>query len=242
MSRKWWRKWFRFIVVIVTTLQALSQSRGLQTRHQRAQWLHEWCSTLLRRLHIHIEFTGTPPATGLVISNHLGYIDILVFSAIAPFIFVSKSEVKDWPLFGQMAIRSGTVFVVRSRKSDVSRVKDEIVEALHDDTAVMLFPEGTSSDGSSVLPFLPSLLEAAVAAKATIHTAHVRYSSSDGDVVQDVHWWGDMEFMPNLFRLLALDDVHADILFSEDTYRISDRKQAAIDLHQRMLQLHGRDK
>src|SRR5271155_3076553 len=161
MSRKWWRKWFRFIVVVLTTLQALSHSRGLLTRHQKAKWLHEWCAILLRRLNVHIKYTGTPPANGLVISNHLGYIDILVFSAVAPFIFVSKSEVMEWPLFGQMAIRSGTVFVVRSRKSDVSRVKDEIVDALHDDSAVLLFPEGTSSDGTGVLPFMPSLLEAA---------------------------------------------------------------------------------
>src|SRR5579862_1014230 len=107
MSRKWWRKWFRFIIVVFTTLQALSHSLRLRTRQERAQWLHEWCATLLRRLNIHIKFTGTPPKNGLVIANHLGYIDILVFSAVAPFVFVSKSEVRAWPLFGQMAIRSG---------------------------------------------------------------------------------------------------------------------------------------
>src|SRR5881394_2413932 len=125
----------------------------------RAQWLQQACRRVLRVLDVKIKTQGPIPLKGLLVCNHLSYLDILVISTITPAVFISKSEVKRWPVFGWFAQLSGTLFVKRTRRSDVARLNDELHQLLDTNLLVVLFPEGTSSDGSQVLPFKSSLLE-----------------------------------------------------------------------------------
>src|SRR3974390_1037290 len=110
----------------------------------RAPWLHRTTKRTLRYFRIETHSTGPVPTNGLLISNHLSYLDILVLSSLTPAVFVSKHDVKYWPVFGQFAVLAGTVFVDRARRFQVGRVNDEITVALNQGALVILFPEGTS--------------------------------------------------------------------------------------------------
>jgi 1-acyl-sn-glycerol-3-phosphate acyltransferase len=92
------------------------------------------------------------PAGGLLVSNHLGYLDVLVLSAITPAVFVAKREIRNWPLVGLLASLAGTLFVDRERRVQVGRMNDDIQVTLAAGALVVLFAEGTSSNGQTVLP------------------------------------------------------------------------------------------
>jgi 1-acyl-sn-glycerol-3-phosphate acyltransferase len=213
------------------------RTRGAISLSERAHWLHKSCRTGLSRLGITVDVTGSFPVRGLVISNHMSYLDILVYSSISPCVFVSKKEVKSWPIFGQMARMAGTVFIDRSRSADTRRVNAEMQEALSGGAVVVLFPEGTSSDGTSVLPFRPALFDAAVRANESITPAHLGYDVPDGSPGNDVGYWGSMSFFPHLLRLLSKRGIRAQIHFSSEPRKFEDRKMAAQETHEMVLAL-----
>jgi 1-acyl-sn-glycerol-3-phosphate acyltransferase len=226
-----------------TVLQALADYRrrgsSRLTLNDRAEWLHHWCAICLRRLDITINVKGSPPPSGLLVSNHLSYLDILVFSAVVPCVFVSKSEVKNWPVFGTMATLSGTVYIDRTRKSDTRNANDGIRNALEQGLRVVIFPEGGSSDGSSILPFYPSLFEPAVENNTPITAAHIEYQLQEGSVGKDVAYWGDMTFFPHLVRLLSRRGLRAGVQFAESSRTFEDRKMAALQMRAEVLQLRS---
>jgi 1-acyl-sn-glycerol-3-phosphate acyltransferase len=223
---------FRLVILISTALQAcahffLLRSRGRVSTLERAQWLHRWCCTALHRLGIELHLDGEFPSRGLLVANHLGYLDILVLSALHPCVFVSKQEVRSWPLFGLMAQLSGTVFVDRARTSAAHTANVQMSRALSQGAVVVLFPEGTSSDGSRVLPFRPALFDAATKAGAYVVSAHISYDVADGSAANDVCYWGDMSFLPHLLRLLSRHGICARVRFAAETRKFDDRKLAA---------------
>lgn len=203
----------------------------------RARWLHECCGTGLRRLRIPVHVAGSFPARGLVVSNHLSYLDILVYSSIAPCVFVSKREVRSWPVFGLMGEIAGTVFIDRARNADALRVNNEMLETLAQDAVVILFAEGTSTNGHEVLPFRPALFEGVVRTGTAITPAHIRYQLAAGSVEDDVCYWGGHSFFPHLLRLLSRRGLEARVRFSAAARTFDDRKIAAQEMHQAVAQL-----
>lgn len=180
------------------------------------------------------------PPDGLVVSNHLSYLDILCYSSIAPCVFVSKSEVRQWPVFGRLATNGGTVYIDRESKADARRVAKQLEEALLAGVRVVLFPEGTSSDGSAVLGFHAPLFESAVRAGATITPAALLYEMRRGDPAQDVCYWGDMTFGTHFLKLLSKGEVTARISIGTPRCGFADRKQASATLRGEVVDLHGR--
>lgn len=222
----------RLVILISTALQGcahflvLRLQSGISTV-DRAHWLHCWCAKALDRLGIELHAEGAFPSRGLLVANHLGYLDILVLSAMHPCVFVSKDEVRSWPLFGLMAKLSGTVFVDRARTSATHTANSEMSQALSQGAVVVLFPEGTSSDGSQVLPFRPALFDAATKAGANVVSAHISYDVADGSAANDVCYWGEMSFFPHLLRLLSRHQIRARVRFAAETRKFADRKLAA---------------
>jgi 1-acyl-sn-glycerol-3-phosphate acyltransferase len=210
---------------------------GPLERTERARWLHRCCAAGLRRLNIPVRVQGNFPQRGLIVSNHLSYLDILVYSSVAPCVFVSKREVRSWPVFGLMATLAGTVFVDRSRNVDALRVNNEMLEALAQNAVVVLYAEGTSSNGSSVLPFRPALFEGVVKSGMPITPAHISYQLEDGDPGNDVCYWGDHSFLPHLLRLLSRRGVRARVGFSSQSHTFDDRKVAAQQTNDAVRQL-----
>src|SRR5882672_10787489 len=137
----------------------------------RAAWLNLCCRRHLKIFGYVGTISGEIPKSGLLVSNHLSYLDILVICANAPSVFVSKADVRRWPLFGWLAALAGTVSIERERRSHVGAVNQEIQSALDEGILVVIFPEGTSSDGETVRPFRSSLLEPALRGGHPIATA-----------------------------------------------------------------------
>jgi 1-acyl-sn-glycerol-3-phosphate acyltransferase len=206
---------------------------------ERAAWLHRWSAFLLPKLGIRIEAVGAPLAGTLIASNHLSYLDIIVFSAIAPCVFVAKQEVRRWPVYGLLAHMAGTSFLDRARAADAARVGDEVAGVLGQGVRVVVFPEGTSTDGSSVLAFRPALFEPAVAGGFPVLPACLRYEVDHGSPEQEVCYWGEMTFVPHLMRLLTKKTIRATVRMGEArTY--ATRRDAAQATHQEVSRLlHG---
>lgn len=173
----------------------------------------------------------------MLISNHLSYLDILVLSAITPAVFVSKREVKFWPVFGQFAQMAGTVFVDRERRTHVGEINSEIQNALNDGALVVLFPEGTSSNGETVLPFKSALLQSATNEKHSVTVSRISYALNDGDAREEVCYWGNHTFFPHMLNLMGKGTVGAAVRFAPFESTATDRKELAHQLRQAVLKL-----
>ncbi|HXS69120.1 MAG TPA: lysophospholipid acyltransferase family protein [Candidatus Polarisedimenticolia bacterium] len=205
---------------------------------QRAMWLQRSSRRILRVLNTEIRASGTVPKSGLLVSNHLSYVDILVIASITPAIFVAKHEVSGWPVFGFFAKLGGTLFVDRERRTRVGHTTGEIDAALKDGALVVLFPEGTSSDGKTVLPFKSSLLESATHETNALFAGHVQYELEDGDVGEELCYWRDEHtLVPHLLNLLSKKNVRAEVRFTQLREGSTDRKELAKQLHSEILRL-----
>ncbi len=213
----------------------------MPTLEERAEWLTRACRGTLASLDVRVSCSGKMPESGLIVSNHLSYLDILCFSSIAPCIFVSKAEVRNWPVFGRLATNGGTIYVDRNSKADAHRAMKAMENALRAKIRVVLFPEGTSTGGDRVLPFHAPLLEAAVKAECRVTPACISYQIAGGDPSRDVCYWADMTFASHFLGLLGKGKVHASILIGQSHPQLDNRKTAAsvlrndvVDLHQRL--------
>ncbi|HLP77049.1 MAG TPA: lysophospholipid acyltransferase family protein, partial [Candidatus Paceibacterota bacterium] len=211
--------------------------RGEARFAARGAWLQYASGRLLRIFRAHIHVDGEIPKHGLLVSNHLGYVDILVLASLTPAVFVAKREVKSWPVFGWFAQLAGTVFVHRERRAQTVEATQEIEAVLGDSVLVILFPEGTSSDGKTVLPFKSSLLEPAVKQSPEIFAGWIHYELDDGDPSEDVCYWGDMTLVPHLINLLSKHSVRAIVRFAPLREAPSDRKELARRLHAEVMRL-----
>lgn len=203
----------------------------------RALWLQQACRRILRVLDAEVTTRGPIPLKGLLVSNHLSYLDILVISATTPAVFIAKSEVKRWPVFGWFAILSGSLFVQRNRRSDVARLNREVARVLDTGGLVVLFPEGTSSDGRQVLPFKSSLLEPVTRLNHPLSAACIGYHLPDGDPGEDVCYWGDMTLAPHLVNLFSKSKISATVSFTRLEQNPNSRKELARHLHSQVLLL-----
>lgn len=147
------------VLALIRFVVLIAAHAGIPDRTTRARWLQNVCRRALRVFHLELRVTGAVPSTGLLVCNHLSYLDILVLGATTPCIFVSKCEVRRWPVFGWFASLAGTLFLRREKKSAVARMTHEMRRAMNNGVLLVLFPEGTTSDGRDVLPFKSSLLE-----------------------------------------------------------------------------------
>jgi 1-acyl-sn-glycerol-3-phosphate acyltransferase len=197
---------------------------------ERTRWLQRSSRRTLRLFRVQVEALGPRPDSGLLVSNHLSYLDILVLATLAPAVFVAKSEIRAWPVFGWFGRLAGTLFVRRSRRGDVARMNAEIGAALAGGNVVVLFPEGTSWNGREILPFKSSLLEPVVGGRHPLTVAGIRYTLADGEVEKHVCYWGTMTFLPHLIRLMSRKQVRARVRFAPVTQPASDRKELARQL------------
>lgn len=203
----------------------------------RAVWLQRLCRRVLRIFRMNIRVSGSIPTSGLLVSNHLSYLDILVYAAVTPANFVAKREVRGWPVFGWFARLAGTVFVDRERRTRAGHTAGEIETLLQTGALVILFPEGTSSDGQTVLPFKSALLAPATRQSHPLSVACIGYELDDGEVGEEVCYWKDMTFFPHLVNLLTKRRIRAKISFARLEPDTHDRKQLAVQMQKAVLQL-----
>ena len=205
----------------------LAHLRGAMTLERRAVWLQQAARGVLASLGVRYEVEGKPPACGLVVANHLSYLDIVVLSAAMPCFCVAKAEVDRWPFFGRAARSGGTLFLDRASMASANEVARRIASRLALPLPVVLFPEGTSTDGSAVLRFHSRLIHPATEMAAPITSAALEYSASDGEVPEsELCWYGDASFAAHLWKVLGLAGFSARIRFGEP-HIYADRRKAA---------------
>ena len=221
------RSLFKLVWVLILLLSAVLDwwVRRPGVGAPGAVWIHGWCRRLVRVIGVEVRVVGELPACGAVVSNHLSYLDILLYSAVRPFVMVAKSEVRGWPLFGWLTSRAGTVYVMRGGgPSTYPRVNAATAEAYASGLPVLFFPEGTTTDGSCVLPFRRGLFHSVLNEGVPLRLAALRYSLEDvGGSVEDVCWWGDALLAPHLWRLLGLKGIKAEICFGGEVRQRRDR-------------------
>jgi 1-acyl-sn-glycerol-3-phosphate acyltransferase len=203
----------------------------------RSLWLQQLCRRVLRILNVEVTTQGPIPLKGLLVSNHLGYLDILVLSAVTPAVFIARSEVKRWPVLGWCAILAGTLFVRRARRSDVARLNREVAHSLESGALVVLFPEGTNADGPEVLPFRSSLLEPVTGLDHPLSAASIEYTLPDGDAGVDVCYWGEKRFAFHLIKLFSKSRITATVSFVRLEQGPRGRKELARQLHSQVMRL-----
>ena len=193
----------------------LDRLRGPMTLERRALWLQGAARAILKGLDIKSQVEGQPPACGLVISNHLSYRDIIIISATMPCFFVAKMEIDGWPFFGKAARSGGTIFLDRSSLASAMTVAEQMTERLKLPVPVLLFPEGTSTDGAQVLRFHSRLIDPATSTGAPITAAAIRYVIEGGVEERELCWYGDEDFIRHLWKVLGVTGFSAQLRFGE---------------------------
>ncbi|QHS51478.1 1-acyl-sn-glycerol-3-phosphate acyltransferase [Edaphobacter sp. 12200R-103] len=212
-------------------------------RPAQAAWrIHRYCKRILRALGVSWSAEGAPIATGAIISNHLSYLDILVFAAAHPFIMVAKSEVRGWPGIGWLTRKAGTVYVVRGGgPATYPAVNRAMAEAYRCGFPVLFFPEGTTTDGSEILPFRRGLFHSVLNEGVELQAAALHYASGDPSVsvANDVCWWGDALLLPHIWRLAQSSGVQASLRFGTALSEREDRFVLSQSARQEIVAMYG---
>ena len=237
-----WRIWRLLVHVIWGALQILIDfpRRNQANRDLRVQG---WASHALVCMGVQLRVVGTPPAGGplLLVANHISWLDIVVLHAARHCRFVSKDDVRQWPLIGVLATGAGTLYVKRSSSRDAMRVVHRMTEALRDGDVLAVFPEGTTSDGRSLLPFHANLLQAAISAPSPVLPVALSYT--DGGATgpsRAVTYIDDESLVGSIWRTLGARDMTATVAFgTEQNADGRDRRTWAHALRQAVQALRG---
>ena len=206
----------------------------------KAEWQQRQAQRMLRALETNVTVSGIFPIEGLMVCNHLSYLDTIIIGAHAPIVFVSKSDVRKWPVIGHLLESAGTILADRSRRSSATETSSEILRVMENGLPVVFFPEGTSSDGSVVLPFKPALLQIALDTRKPITPAAISYEAPTGDLKNDVCYWGDHTFLTHIIRLAKIRELTAHLTIGSAPPLSEDRKVAARTLHSEVSRLRER--
>jgi 1-acyl-sn-glycerol-3-phosphate acyltransferase len=199
-------------------------------------WFHRMA---LRILNIRVEILGAPSATDrplLFVSNHMSWLDIIVLGSTGPLVFIAKSEIANWPLFGTFARLQRSIFVDRAKRHGTGQVNQTIAKTLSGGDPVVLFGEGTSSDGNRVLPFRSALLGGLRDAmeengRGFVQPVSIAYLKFRGIPMgrqrrEIAAWYGDMDLVPHLIRVLREGAIDVTVAFGKvmEVAHADDRK------------------
>ncbi len=205
---------------------------GAAQRHARIQW---WSAKLLRLIGITLHIKGTPrPGAKLIVANHVSWLDIAAIHAVIPEAhFVSKSDVKHWPLIGRLVTGAGTLYIEREKKRDALRVVHQMADALKAGDSVAVFPEGTTGDGRTLLPFHANLLQAAVATETPVQPVVLRFFDAEHAISPLAHFLGETTLAQSAWRFVCSRglNVEVKVLTAQGTAH-ADRRALAEHLRQ----------
>ena len=228
----------RAVRVLAYVLWGLAQILLLFPRlslPQRNDRVQAWAAAMLVRLGVQLEVSGTPPPAGpvLLVANHISWLDIVVLHAAGHCRFVSKSDVKHWPLVGTLATGAGTLYIERASRRDAMRVVHQMAQALKDGDILAVFPEGTTGDGTTVLPFHANLIQAPISAHAPVLPVALQFvDGRTGAPSRAVSYVGDESLLGSIWRTLCARELRALVVYgTPQVANNRDRRTWARDLH-----------
>ncbi len=203
------------------------------------QW---WCKHLLVAFNLQVTSPGhIPPknhavASTMIVANHISWTDIHALNSIMPLRFIAKSEIKSWPIFGYLARKSNVLFIDRNKRHDAARIVKITSRSLMDGDNLCLFPEGTTTDGTKMMPFKSSIIQAAIQANATIYPVAIRYPGKNGSANTGVAYAGETTMRESMQQILLqkypVVELHflAPIRTAELTNEDKDRRQLTLNI------------
>ncbi len=206
-GRAFWILWIKFprlsrerkLIEIKVWSQQTLTILGIEVRHETA-----------------ITQIEQSPAPLMLVANHVSWVDALIIQSIQPSVFVAKSEVKYWPIVGSIAKACGVVFVDRGSPSSARRMVDDVSSALHHGYCVAGFPEGTSSEGSTVSLFHANLFEAAINHHIQVQPLAIRYTNPNtGALCLKAAFIGDIGFVQSMHQVITSSGIHAKVYAGE---------------------------
>lgn len=234
------------IVVLTSVLLLIYLAANVltlgQLHHQLRLWLfHGWSKAMVQILNIRIERKGSlPESPFFMVTNHLSYTDVFVLGSLVQTHFVAKQEVASWPVWGWLARLVGTIYIDRNSKFALRDVNQELEACLDRGEGVIVFPEGTTTDGSEILPFSTSIFYVPGQHNLPVHYGYLSYETGATDPPADtsVCWWGDMKFLPHLIDLLQLSQINCRIVMGDASLFDTDRKSLARNIENEIRELH----
>lgn len=202
-------------------VQALALKYNWRIAHQMPVWFHRIVLRLLR-VRVTVEGAPAPARPVLLVSNHVSWLDIVVIGAAFPVSFIAKAEVGTWPLIGTFARMQRSVFIDRTRRTATRDAHAQMTERLAQGDPLVLFAEGTTSDGHRVLPFRSALIGAATSVAseegpAQIQPLTIAYPGRAGSEEPlpgpDLAWYGDMDLLPHLKEVILGPPIKAVLSF-----------------------------
>ena len=201
--RGWWLVWRQI---------------GSWTEEQQAQVVQGWSQQLLGIMGITVQVHGQPPAAGpvLLVSNHLSWLDIPAIHAARNCRFVAKADIRHWPLVSMLATGCGTLFIERTSRRDAMRVVHQMADALRQGDVLAVFPEGTTGDGRTMLPFHANLLQAALVTNTPAQPVALKFvDTATGQPTYAPSFVGDETLLGSAWRTLSAPPITAIVRFGE---------------------------
>lgn len=208
---------------------------------RRDRFIMAWAQRLLRVLGVRAQPMPPPELHGgaLLVCNHVSWLDIYLIYAARRVHFVSKAEVRDWPIAGWLARKTGTLFIERGRRADTARINAEMRDLMQGGAWVAVFPEGTTSDGRGLRRFMPSLLQPAVQLKCPIVPAALRYRTLDGEYTAAPAYIGHINMWQSLLQIVSEPGLFAELQFGEPIMPEGHRRELAARAEQSVAGLLG---
>ncbi len=211
-----------------------------------APYIARWARLGARCLGLRVTAQGPlPPPGSLVVANHQGYVDIVAIGGVSPCIFAARHDMRAWPVFGSLAASGATIFINRENRRAGYRGVAQVTAALRVGATVIAFPEGTSTDGTGILPFRTGVFQAAVEAAAPVVPAAVRYTALDGASLTEasraeIGWYDNQPFVQHLLNLAGHRQVGVTVHFGEAVLPPHpDRRALAAEAEARVRALYG---
>lgn len=210
----------------------------VQRRHLYTHTVRFYCKLSLWLMNFKLNVINPPDEDSpyLLVSNHVGILDILMLASVKPTLFVTSVEMKNTPLLGLLTEMGGSLYVERRDRSNIQNELLEIRETLKKGLSVALYPEGTSSNGAQVLPFKKTLLTSAAGTGVPIKPVVLNFRKVNGEPMSHkwrdyVFWFGDQTFIGFLFRVFTLKSIEADIEFGEELHVHNEEERRTIAAH-----------
>jgi 1-acyl-sn-glycerol-3-phosphate acyltransferase len=211
--------------IIKTQFAKISQKR-------RADHVQQWSAQLLSILGVQLRVIGTPIASGMIVANHISWLDNVAIHAAHFCRFIAKSDIKNWPLIGYLTDQTGMIFIERTSRRDAHRVVEAIAARLQVDDCVAVFPEGTTGEGRELLPFHANMIQSAIDANSKVQPVAIRYiDSACGEQSFAPCFVGDDTLFQSVWRTLNAKSITVTLQFgAAQTTESRDRRTWANDL------------
>ena len=232
---KYLRAVFRYVLFVVSTLGIYGiWFVGAPFVPNKIFWrqaiFQAWSRAFVRVSNMKIKVVGSPPAPPFfLVCNHLSYTDVPALRSVVEGVFVAKGEIESWFLAGKICGDMGTIFINRSNRRDIPRAGNEIIKRLEQGEGVIVFPEGTSTKGETVLPFNSSFLEFAAQKDLPVSYASITYTTPPDQpkASNAVSWWDEKTFGEHLWYLFQAREYTSIITFGDEPILNGNRKELA---------------